>query len=198
MIANGVIMSIGAGLITTFTSKTIHARWIGYQVIFGYGLGLGMQQASLAVQAVLPRKDAPTGVALVMFMQQLGGAVFVSIGQNVFANELVKGLQHVSGIEPAMVVKIGATELRNVVDTASIGAVLSAYNFALTKVFTVSLAMACMSIVGALCMEWKNIKPKLGQKGGPGGPGVQGMGGVSTVDAEKGNVSNEGVKKAEV
>lgn len=42
MIANGVIMSIGAGLITTFTSKTIHARWIGYQVIFGYGLGLGM------------------------------------------------------------------------------------------------------------------------------------------------------------
>lgn len=111
---------------------------------------------------MLPRKDALTGVALVMFMQQLGGAVFVSIGQNVFANELVKGLQHISGIEPAIVVKIGATELRNVVDTASIGAVLSAYNFALTKVFTVSLAMACMSIVGALCMEWKNIKPKPG------------------------------------
>jgi len=57
-----------------------------------------MQQASLAAHAVLARKDAPTGVSLLMFMQQLGGALFVSIGQNVFTNELVDGLKHVSGI----------------------------------------------------------------------------------------------------
>lgn len=34
-------MPIGAGLITTFTPTTNHARWIGYQVIYGFGLGLG-------------------------------------------------------------------------------------------------------------------------------------------------------------
>ena len=186
MIANGVIMSIGAGLITTFTPTTGHAKWIGYQVVFGFGLGLGMQQASLAAQAVLPRKDTPVGISLIMFCQQLGGAVFVSIGQNVFSNELGKGLAGVAGIQPARVVATGATELRNVVGAANISAVLLAYNGALVKVYEVALAMACLSIIGALAMEWKSIK-KVKKQGGPG-------------EAEKGEVKggDSEVKSEEV
>ena len=158
MIINSVIMSIGAGLITTFTPSTGHPKWIGYQFMFGFGLGLGMQQASLAAQAVLARKDAPTGIALIMFCQQLGGAVFVSIGQNIFANELIKGLRPISGINPAAVVDTGATEIRNVVNANRLGSVLSAYNGALTKTFTAALVMACLSIIGAVSMKWVNIK----------------------------------------
>lgn len=193
MLVNSVVMSIGAGLITTFTPNTGHARWIGYQVILGFGLGLGMQQASLAAQACLPRKDAPTGIALVMFCQQLGGAVFVSVGQNVFTNELVSGLKHISGIEPSAIVKIGATELRNAVDPSSLGAVLLAYNGALTKVFTAALALACLSIIGPSIMQWKNIKPKPGQKGGPAGPlkGDTGRKEIVNVDTEKGDLAKE-------
>lgn len=168
MIANSCIMSIGAGLITTFTPSTGHARWIGSQFFFGFGIGLGMQQASLAAQAVLARKDAPTGISLIMFCQLLGGAVFVSIGQNVFANELVKGLAGVAGIKPAAVAATGATELRKTVDPANLTGVLSAYNGALVKVFQAGLAMACLSIIGALSMEWKNIK-KGKKQDGPGG-----------------------------
>ena len=160
MIANGVIMSIGAGLITTWTPDTLHPKWIGYQILFGFGLGIGMQQATLAAQAVLKRKDAPIGIALVMFCQQLGGAVFVSVGQSVFTNQLVKGLRGVAGISPTVVVNTGATDLRQVVDPSNIRGVVVAYNGALTKTFTVALAMACLSIIGALCIEWKNIKPK--------------------------------------
>lgn len=160
MIANGVIMSIGAGLITTWTPSTMHQKWIGYQVVFGFGLGLGMQQASLAAQAVLPRKDAPIGVALVMFCQQFGGAVFVSVGQSVFSNQLGKGLSRIAGISPAVVANTGATNIRHVVQDASkLGEVLVAYNGAITKTFTVALAMSCLSIIGALCIEWKSIKP---------------------------------------
>ncbi len=167
MIANGIIMSIGAGLITTFTPSTNHPNWIGYQIVFGFGLGLGMQQANLAAQAVLSRRDASTGIALIMFCQQLGGAIFVSIGQNIFANELIKGLSSISGIDPATVVKTGATEIRNVVDVKFFSQVRAAYNGALTKTFTASLVMAALSIIGALCMEWKNIKK--GKQGPPGG-----------------------------
>ena len=165
MIANGVVMSIGAGLITTWRPDTTHPKWIGYQVIFGFGIGLGMQQASLAAQAVLSRKDAPIGIALVMFCQQLGGAVFVSVGQSVFTNQLVKGLRNVAGISPAVVVNTGATDIRHVVDPSNLPAVLVAYNGALTKTFTVALAMACFSIIGALTIEWKNIKPPKKQAG---------------------------------
>ena len=159
MIGNSVIMSIGAGLITTWTPDTMHPKWIGYQVIFGFGMGMGMQQASLAAQAVLSRKDAPTGISLIMFCQQFGGAVFVSVGQSVFTNQLVKGLKNVAGISPADVVRTGATDIRRVIGTSNLHSVLLAYNKALTKTFTVALAMACFSIIGALCIEWKNIKP---------------------------------------
>lgn len=160
MIANGVVMSIGAGLITTWTPDTLHPKWIGYQFMFGFGIGMGMQQASLAAQAVLSRKDAPIGIALVMFCQQLGGAVFVSVGQSVFTNQLVKGLTKVASISPAVVVKTGATDIRHVVKASDLPGVLVAYNGALTKTFTVALAMACFSIIGGLCIEWKNIKPQ--------------------------------------
>ena len=183
MIANSVVMSIGAGLLTTWTPDTTHPEWIGYQVLFGFGLGIGMQQASLAAQAVLPRKDAPIGIALVMFCQQMGGAVFVSVGESVFTNQLVKGLKNVAGISPAVVVNTGATDLRHVVNPSNLHGVLVAYNNAITKTFTVALAMACFSIIGALCIEWKNIKPPKKQadeveKGGAGiekeNAGVQG------------------------
>ena len=160
MIANSVIMSIGAGLITTFTPDTMHPQWIGYQVVFGLGLGMGMQQASLAAQAVLSRKDAPIGIALVMFCQQFGGAVFVSVAQSVFTNQLIKGLKSVAGISPAVVVNTGATDLRHVVNPSNLREVLVAYNGAIRKAFLVAVAMACFSIIGALSIEWKNIKPQ--------------------------------------
>ena len=173
MIANSVIMSIGAGLITTFTPTTNHPKWIGYQVLYGYGLGMGMQQASLAAQAVLARKDAPTGISLIMFCQQLGGAVFVSISQNIFDNELIKGLTRIAGIQPARIVATGATQVRNVVGSANLRSVLLAYNGALVKVFQVALAMACLSIIGSLSMEWKNIK-KVKKQAGPVGEAEKG------------------------
>jgi MFS family permease len=37
---SATIMPIGAGLITTFTPTTNHPKWIGYQVIYGFGLGM--------------------------------------------------------------------------------------------------------------------------------------------------------------
>ena len=195
MIANGVIVSIGAGLITTFTPFTGHSKWIGYQVIFGFGLGLGTQQASLAAQVVLTRKDALIGIALIISCQQLGGAVFVSIGQNVFANELANGLRPISGINPAAVVDTGATEIRNVVNPDMLGKVLLAYNGALTKTFTAALVMACLSIVGALSMEWKNIK---GMKHGGPGEGPSKPGAAEKSQAKEVGPEKNDVKPAEV
>ena len=174
MITSSVIMSIGAGLITTFTPSTGQSKWIGFQALYGLGLGLGMQQASLAAQAVLQRRDVPTGVSVIMFCQQLGGAVFVSVGENVFTNKLVEGLSSIPNFNPASVVNVGATELRQYVPAASLPQVVTAYNGALVTTYRVALAMACLSIIGSASMEWKNIKPKKGAKGGP------------AADAEKG------------
>ncbi|KAJ7226633.1 hypothetical protein B0H12DRAFT_1148950 [Mycena haematopus] len=93
--------------------------------------------------------------------QTLGGALFVSVAQNVFTNKLKDGLaSHVPGLNPAIVLNAGATSLRNAVDPQYLPAVISAYNDALVSAFYVSVAMACLSLVGALAIEWKSVKGK--------------------------------------
>ncbi|KAJ7499726.1 DHA14-like major facilitator [Mycena latifolia] len=161
MILSSVLMSIGVGLISTFTVNTGHAHWIGYQVIYGIGMGFGMQQPIMAAQTVLSLQDVPTGTALLIFMQTLGGALFLSVAQNVFTNKLVSGLvSQVPGINPAIVLTAGATSLRDSVDPQYLPAVLSVYNQALVSGFYVSIAMACLSLIGALAIEWKSVKGK--------------------------------------
>ncbi|QVM10208.1 hypothetical protein D8B26_004869 [Coccidioides posadasii str. Silveira] len=156
-----VLMSIGAGLITTFTPTTGHPKWIGYQIAYGLGLGLGMQQAAVASQTILSKKDVPVGVALVFFAQSLGGAVFVAVAQNIFTNKLTEGLAKIPDMDPSIILNIGATAIHKVVkDPETLTRVLAIYNDALTDAFRVALGLACASILGVIAVEWKSVKGK--------------------------------------
>ena len=153
-------MSIGAGLLTTLTVSSPIGMWLGYQIIFGLGIGAGFQQPLIAAQTVLPLEDIPIGTATVMFIQLLGGALFVSVAQNVFSNALVSNLlAGVPGLNPEIVTSTGATNLVNAVG-ASIDKVLVAYNAAITKTFQIPLVLACLSVFGAFLMEWRSVKGK--------------------------------------
>jgi len=157
--ASAVFMALGAGLLTTFKVTTAHPEWIGYQVIFGAGVGLGMQQTLMAVQTCLPPRDVAIGTAILMFSQTLGGSLFVSVGQNVFQNQLLKNLRvAVPEFSASIVLKTGATYLKDTVPPQYISRVLVAYNAALTQTWYVSVAMGSLSVIGALFMEWKSMK----------------------------------------
>ncbi|KAJ7124653.1 major facilitator superfamily domain-containing protein [Mycena crocata] len=161
IVASSILCSVGAGLISTFAVDTGHAHWIGYQVMYGLGFGFGVQQPLMAAQRVLSMEDIPTGTSLVALMQTLGGTLFISVAQNVFTNKLVSGLvSQVPGINPAIVLSAGATSLRTAVDSQYLPAVLSVYNEALVSAYYVSVATACLSLIGALGMEWKSLKSK--------------------------------------
>jgi hypothetical protein len=158
LIIGPILMAVGAGLLSTLKANSNHQHWIGYQVIFGLGLGSCMQQANLAAQAILPRADVPIGMSLMFFGQQLGGTIFVSVMENVFTHKLVSGLSGVAGLDAKTIVDIGATELRNVVPQEDLNLVLRIYNEALTKSFYVIIMLTCLTEVGSLSIEWKNIK----------------------------------------
>ena len=163
MYMSTIFMAVGAGLLTTLTVGTGTGMWIGYQIIFGWGSGSGFQQPLMAAQTVLPLEDVPIGTATVMFIQLLGGALFVSVGQNVFANNLLKNLiATVPSISPELIIGSGATKIREIqgITPENLPQVLVAYNGALTKVFQVSLILACISIFGAVAMEWRSVKGK--------------------------------------
>lgn len=166
MFVSSVLMPIGAGMITTFTPSTSHSAWIGYQALFGLGVGFGAQQPSVAAQTVLSRKDVATGASVTKFAQMLGGAVFLSVGNNLFDSRLARDFANIPDLALGPVVNIGATDLRNMVPTDSLSQVLIAYNDALRVTFYTATALACVTIFGALAMEWKSVKkdqPK-GQK----------------------------------
>lgn len=161
MIAGSILMSIGFGLISTFKPDTGRPAWMGYQVLAGAGIGLSMQQPLMAVQTVLKISDVPTGTAVVVFLQTLGGALFVSIGQNVFSNKLVENIiKHVPGLDPAIVLGTGATSIQSTLPPDMLPGVTLAYSNALTTTFLVSAALSAATIIGALCIEWKSVKGK--------------------------------------
>jgi len=159
MITATVIMSIGAGMISTWEVHTSSAAWIGYQILFSLGYGLGSRQPLVAVQTALDMKDVPTGTAVVILVQTLGGAIFVSVAQSVFSNELVKHLHEIlPSLDPAIVLNAGATNLRQTLSKDLLPGVILAYNKALTKTFVVAASMAALSIFGSVLMPWMSVK----------------------------------------
>jgi len=161
VIGASILVSIGSGLITTFSTTTNHNHWIGYQIIFGLGMGMGMQQTLVAVQTVLPKADVPIGTAIAMFSQTLGGALFISVAQNVFTNKLLENVTEVvPDLNPLTVLGTGATDLIRVIPPQYIDAVQVAYNNALVNAYYVSVATSVLSFFGAIFFEWKSVKGK--------------------------------------
>lgn len=158
MYASCVLSSIGTGLISTFSTTTAHPKWIGYQAIWGIGLGFGMQQPSVGAQVSLPRKDVATGASMMFFAQSLGGSIFVSVANNIFDNQLSQNLHKIAGLNADIVTHVGATDIRRIVSPALLGQVLVAYNDALRTAFHVVVAVTCMTVFGALAMPWLNLK----------------------------------------
>ncbi|KAL8829338.1 MAG: hypothetical protein Q9191_002067 [Dirinaria sp. TL-2023a] len=157
-----IFMSIGAGLLTTLKVDSSTAQWIGYQVLFGLGTGWGFQQTAVAAQTVLALVDIPIGTALMVFIQLLGGAMFVTIAQNIFTNHLVSGILaiQIPDLDPKQIVQSGATHLRRQIPDVYLPQVLIAYDEALVKTFQVALCLACLSLLGAVGMEWRSVKNK--------------------------------------
>jgi hypothetical protein len=162
MIASSIIMAVGAGMLSTFKVDSGAGVWIGYQLLFGIGVGAGMQQTIVAIQASLKGPDIAIGTAIIIFSQTLGGALFLCVGQNVFQNQLVSNIAaaHIKGLNPLMVVSTGATEIQTLIPKQFLSAVLIAYNAALTQTFYTGVALAALSLMGSLSVPWNSVKGK--------------------------------------
>ncbi|KAM0203069.1 hypothetical protein ACHAPI_001241 [Fusarium lateritium] len=167
MIAGSILMAIGFGVITTFEVETSTAKWVGYQLIAGIGVGIGLQQSLIAVQVVCEMVDIPTATALIVFSQTLGGALCVTAGNTVFTNTLINKIhEHVPGLDPSFVIATGATNIRNVIRAEWLDGVILAYNDALTTSFYVGAGTASATIIGALLVEWRSVKGRAIEMGG--------------------------------
>ncbi|KAF3767728.1 major facilitator superfamily MFS-1, partial [Cryphonectria parasitica EP155] len=163
-----MVMAVGEGLLSTLTRSSLQASWVGFQFLSGFGLGFGMQTGGLVVQTVLPMSDVPMGIALIFFVQQLGGAVATSMGQTILSNLLVSRLAGIPGIDPEQIVNNGATELTAIVPAQDIDTVISVYDYALTRIFLTAMGMALAALLAAAGVEWRSIKEGKPGHSGPG------------------------------
>ena len=100
-------------------------------------------------------------MALLVFSQTFGGAIFLTIVQTIFTNTLSNQLSKVFDLgRTARIIGAGANGIRNVVSGADLDIVLEAYSFSITRVFYVGLA-ASLGVFGfAWGMGWHDLRSK--------------------------------------
>ena len=161
-IMGAAIGTVGCGLLSTLQVDSGPGQWVGYQVLTSTGLGMAVQQGVIAVQTVLTLEQIPIGIAAIISMQSLGGAVFVSVGNNILQNILDQATTEkpLTGIDVKAVIAAGATQFRSVVPAESLPALLVAYNYALQRVFTAAIPLCGLAFIVAFGLEWRSVRDK--------------------------------------
>jgi len=169
IIFSSALMTVGAGLITTFDIDTVFGKWFGYQIVMGLGAGVGFNVPLVAIQTVLPMEDIPIGSVCVMFFQSLGGGRFIDVAQSVFQNGLLDGLKkYASELDPQLMVHTGATAIRGVLKQTGredqLRPAIMAYVNGLKDSYRVVVSVFAVAFIMACLFEWKSVK-KEGEKG---------------------------------
>lgn len=155
------IFTVGAGMIYSLKVNSSAGQWIGYQILAGIGAGSCVQIPFIAVQVVLSKKDMPIGNAIAIFFNSLGGAISISIAQNIFSNALLKELpKHTTGIDPRRIIAAGATHIREVTPPSQLAGVLIAYDNALSQAYILGIACAGLAFLSSMLFEWRSVKGK--------------------------------------
>jgi hypothetical protein len=161
-VAAAVWASVGHGLISTLSPSSSTGKWIGYQIIIGFGRGLGLQMPFVAIQNTLPQSMVSISMSLLTFTQTLGGAVMLTCGETIFTNSLRDTIPvYAKGVNPEEIVIAGATGLRAVItDPTQLAGVLIAYSKSIDRVFYLALGCSCACFVCAWGMGWNDIRKK--------------------------------------
>jgi hypothetical protein len=161
MVFGTILGTVGVGLTYTLDVGSPSSHWIGYQALSGIGLGLGIQIPIIVAQAIVPTVDVSSITAIMIFFQTISGAIFVSVGQAVFANKLVETVpKFVQGADPMLVVSTGATELRKVFDATQLPGIIRSYMAGLKDAYALGIALAGMAVIVSVTtavMDWRRL-----------------------------------------
>ncbi|KAK3383723.1 major facilitator superfamily domain-containing protein [Lasiosphaeria ovina] len=159
-VVGSAIGTVGVGLLLLLNVNTTTAQWVGYEIVASVGFGISIQQGFTAVQTVLDPKDMAVGTAAVVAAQSLGGAIFLSVGNSVFQNQLLKAsaANLLPGVDIKAVIDRGAAAFRDIVPADKLPVMIEVYNKALRTVFTVSIPLGALATIISCFIEWKSVK----------------------------------------
>ncbi|KAF4952325.1 hypothetical protein FSARC_12668 [Fusarium sarcochroum] len=159
--ASAVLSSIGFGLLSTMNPHTSTAKWAGYQIVMGFGRGLGLQMSILAIQANTSPDITPIAMAVLVFCQTFGGAIFVSAANVIFTNKLRDELEsRLPNIDTQSIIDAGAGAVSDIVSPANLPQVLSAYSEGVRATFLLCVACTSIMFFTSFGMGWKDIRQR--------------------------------------
>ncbi|KAF7128636.1 hypothetical protein CNMCM5793_003487 [Aspergillus hiratsukae] len=140
---------------------TPRAKWVGFQILCGARIGLGEEQGLYMVQTALSGSDVATGLGIIYFAQTFGGALFVSVAQSVFLENISKALKTLApNLDPHSVLDGASTVLPGSTHAQASPKLQAVYALAIKDALRVGLILATVSGLGAVLHGWKSLKTK--------------------------------------
>ena len=103
-------------------------------------------------------------MAILVFCQTFGGALFLSFTETILTNSLRTQIPiYAPYVDSKAVIAAGATAVRDVVPTDQLAGVLEAYVESIDRVFYLTVGAACGIFVFAWGMKWTDVRKKKAQ-----------------------------------
>lgn len=161
MLTTSTLMPIATGLMTTLHIDSNLGTFIGYSTLMGLAGGIGFQSPQFAAQTILSDDDTHIGLAVIIFAQNFGPAIFLSVAQTVLSDRIVVNLQHYApGVNAVALEQAGLSDISGHVPVGEVTGVVQSYDKAITQTFYLSVGLACLTMVGSLGMPWRSVKEK--------------------------------------
>lgn len=168
IMAGSCLSAIGYGLLSTLSPTTPMARWVGYQILLGAGIGCSVSGPMLAVQNLVALKQMPKAVSIVLSMQNMGSAVWLVVANTIFNNSLRQQLQSriaVVGLDPTVVIDAGARSVRDLgLGATALAAVVRSYTYAVDRAMYLGTAVVAATLLfnwGLGMYNIHNIKSRI-------------------------------------
>jgi hypothetical protein len=140
----------------------VRGKSIPHYVFLHHGpLTKSCLQAYIAVQNLVPAKQIPTAMSILIFCQNMGGAISLVAANAIFSNKLRQQLQEriaQIGISPDVIIDSGARSVRQLVSGDSLAAVLQAYSNSVDTVMYLGIAVSVAAFAFAWGLGWKDIR----------------------------------------
>ncbi|KAI1261142.1 major facilitator superfamily domain-containing protein [Xylariaceae sp. FL1019] len=159
MILGSVLAIAGSALLTTITLKTPTSRIVGYELLYGFGVGFGFGQPSYVVQTVLDAADVPIGITLITLLQNLSASIFVAIAQSLFQSELRRRILDLSpDLDISSVFGSGASDFLSLFPQDLQDEARQSYSTSLILVLYISLTLSAASSIPAFTTRWRVMR----------------------------------------
>lgn len=166
LVAGGVVMLAGMGLLSTIDGQTGTVLLGVYMAVLGIGVGMLMQNLVLAAQNDVPAHDLGATTSVLTFFRSMGGAVGVSALGAVLANRITTLMTEKLG---PMAAAGGGGDTHTVPDISKLPApvvrvIQDVYATATAELFLIGVPLTALALVAVLFIKEKPLNTLSGEE----------------------------------